>query len=438
MPFTPRELTEQKSFSGEVVVRISEPQDASLLADFLASNPALSALKIKMEKGVIDADFLVTAIASSFQQNFRLERLDLSDLAIVGRGYFELAAALKNNSTLCRVELPPLVRQNEIENFCMRNDCEVSRAASDYCDIALTARIATSLNYVDLKKLFSPRGRIFLTSLAKNILFEGLSHSQILELSQQWHHHMRAAHREKIRSEGGQITWPSLFGKDELIISDEGDDLAGCRIVALTNREALQEEARAMGNCSRSYYARCAVGNFHVLSIRDKDGSRLSTSALAVDYETHEISVLEHVNARNEKAEGLSVRLLQWLLKNSEQMIDFSSLADRLKHRASGSGVSDEKTAVTGFFIFNPFDERTMRKVITQYRRNVMPKEFRSSFDRMLAIDVVDLTPIGIGTSSGVKITPAPRGEKASQEPRQHETQVLAAEPLSSGMLQQL
>lgn len=84
----------------------------------------------------------------------------------------------------------------------------------------------------------------------------------------------------------------------------------GAILHPLSSREALGEEAEAMAHCVWSYSHSCMAYGYHIFSVRDKNGTRLSTLSVAdyIDRETGQrnIRLVQNAAFRNNTAPPLA------------------------------------------------------------------------------------------------------------------------------------
>ena len=140
---------------------------------------------------------------------------------------------------------------------------------------------------------------------------------------------------------------PSLFGQFttanrwEPIFSTTLRSPNGIEIHALYSATALTAEGAAMNHCVAGYAARCSYEGHHILSLRQADGTRLSTVELARIVNRAEVTVLQHKGPHNEGPVPAAAVALDWLIASIASgaiVLEISELERRRAQRLSLRG----------------------------------------------------------------------------------------------------
>jgi len=131
-------------------------------------------------------------------------------------------------------------------------------------------------------------------SQVQNTIWGKSSPSEQLSSSSYWH-----SERVDIqtRFNSAALTGQSVYRDWHPLFEDEYFETKnGLRLYPLTSTEQLREEGRMMKHCVGSYSSRCFKDNYHIFSIRDQDGKRISTLTVQEYFEASKRSVKVAIN----------------------------------------------------------------------------------------------------------------------------------------------
>lgn len=108
--------------------------------------------------------------------------------------------------------------------------------------------------------------------------FAGLSIDAICEFSRSWHEPIRTAELNKVKDfdSAACTAWQPLFSGN---ILPAYEDITA---TVLTNSNELTKEGKDLRHCVGGYTDKCLRENSHIISLRDKNGTSLSTLELEV------------------------------------------------------------------------------------------------------------------------------------------------------------
>ena len=132
--------------------------------------------------------------------------------------------------------------------------------------------------------------------IAGRILRADRGFASLEALARRWDDNRRAIAGAAVRARTGSLEWPPLTPE----FTHEQTDLT---VIPLTSAAALEEEGKAQRNCLDAGYAElCLFAPFHIVSIRDRTGKRVSTAEIELTDDGREIGldVSQHFAAGNE------------------------------------------------------------------------------------------------------------------------------------------
>lgn len=105
-------------------------------------------------------------------------------------------------------------------------------------------------------------------------LFKDVPISQIIKLNDIWHTPQTQSHLYKFRDYGNK-QWERLCEDQEVPETIFGE--AAYKLVVLTSPAELMKEGEEQKHCAASYVSNCLNYPYHVISLRDRNGNRVST-----------------------------------------------------------------------------------------------------------------------------------------------------------------
>lgn len=415
---------------------------AEILADFLATNPSLQTLDL-LENNIGDKGAI--AIAQALKTNKNLQDINLrsnlighdgakkiAEMLCVNKGLktifleeysiphnceSEFIEAIKQNTSLEHafldfnennkygIQIDELIKNALAENAKLQfvtgceyrmggkaitndNPIHLSDAIRDYSAI-LIARIIREIASYDSKHNFVdtlPNIESQAIKESDKILMNGLTNSEMLAFSKQWHSPFHQITSQKLRDYG--VEWPALFGKKEIAIpsSITGED--GWKLITLTNPKELKLEGQNLKHCVGSYTSKCINRNSHIISVVNNKGNAVSTIEFALKKDGSLIKK-KHYGKSNSQCCLQSQMAENWIcaeVKNGNTKINHECLKtneDEIPEKRKQNLFIDQLG-------FNPLDDSKFSELIRVYKRQMLPsgkfeipnltKNFRENF----------------------------------------------------------
>lgn len=168
---------------------------------------------------------------------------------------------------------------------------------------------------------FAAEGNGTMAALYKMSLLE------FLRASERWHReipmiHAAAAAQEQTSEDAGAQSkreWPSLLMQRQVAFD-------AFNIIELTSRTSLAEEGSSMRHCVGNYVDRCKYSGTRIFSVRDSDGTSLSTFELRID-ESGLLSLGQHGSRGNSSPEPAVVVAVDRFVRALQ--------SEKIKHHAA-------------------------------------------------------------------------------------------------------
>jgi len=152
------------------------------------------------------------------------------------------------------------------------------------------------------------------------IIWNSQSMAKMMKKNRDWHDRIRTFNA-RIKTigaadgqlEGQKLEWPAL--------SEKTTAPNGLTIEALTTQGVLEEEGDKMDHCVSGYASMCLLQSYHVMSIRDADGKRLSTLGLqetAKDDGKRAVFSDQHTRSGNFSPKPEAEEAAQWYMDQIE------------------------------------------------------------------------------------------------------------------------
>lgn len=217
---------------------------------------------------------------------------------------------------------------------------------------------------------------------------ERLGVFRILEASARWHRKRWTAAGALDNEAMPRHSWPGLL--DEPVLLDE-DVMA----VSLADAGALTAEGNTMQHCVGAYWARCFLGESHIVSLRTRDGQRLTTLELHLpDNGAQTCSIVQH-RAKANSTPTASLRAQEnRLCAHIQRHADFKALQEWRRKAAR----FDEAMGITRRYSYN-FDACRLEALIDVLGRERLigfisdDESVRAAFQQRLQDGVPDESP---------------------------------------------
>ncbi|MBE9610862.1 PcfJ domain-containing protein [Chitinilyticum litopenaei] len=137
----------------------------------------------------------------------------------------------------------------------------------------------------------------------------------------------------------------------------------------LTTRNTLEEEGRKQGHCVGGYYSKCQFGQFHIFSISDDNGEKLSTLAIELVKSDGQVGVriAEHRGRRNEPPSGREYEIADQLLSELSRPIfsmKIQAIYDGAEKRRIRRVYAEERQTRLNFaWILNYKESKLLRSI---------------------------------------------------------------------------
>lgn len=161
-------------------------------------------------------------------------------------------------------------------------------------------------------------------------LYAGMSPSDQIKASTYWHSpHVDVQQRFNsavLNAGGGYREWEPLFE------GEYWEAKNGVRFYPLVNAEALSNEGRVMKHCVGSYASSCMTRNYHIMSLTDKEGKRLSTLTVQDYFEGDKRQIRHSQNrsvsnaAPSQKAKDATEEFIETVNKGKKIIPDWQAI----------------------------------------------------------------------------------------------------------------
>ena len=202
-------------------------------------------------------------------------------------------------------------------------------------------------------------------------LLKGRSLARIGEMAERWQ--AEGSHIGRALAGAGEreeLTWPPLTGS---YASPDGSLV----LSPLTSDTALREESDRMANCVGRglYLPKCLYENVHILTVRGRDGSPISTVEVEARFREPDgtgalpppdLSVVQHKGRKNEAAPPDAVRLVEaWVedVRQGRVKVDGEDLQAELAARQQARG----ERAVVDLVGYDPSDRGVREAMFKAY-----------------------------------------------------------------------
>jgi hypothetical protein len=207
--------------------------------------------------------------------------------------------------------------------------------------------------------------------------------------------------------------WEPLFD-GELVAPN------GCRLLCLTTPEELREEGAKMDHCVGGYSNVCMFYGSHIVSIRDADGSRLSTVEYRFECDTTADAPRLHIrqnygphDTTPPAAAQFAAGWLRTTLSSGPMQVDYDRIEAARVERAKT--LPTDRNSVEARLGFKPRLPEDLVPILT-VTRNALPRDCHKPFDVAIAalegrMSVADFLEWNWGTPQAPEPLPAPTDE---------------------------